>query len=347
MTFYENSPDNIITIAEALQSRFGVSDVEAIDVANTLLELVGEDTDGLEQVNREEDQADEEMTTTRPDQKMLEGAVYATAKRLFGDRTGSTKSDLADLLKASDSYDDEWAIRAIGKAVVDHVKNTKPSESLGKIGQDGVPDKVKEIAEAIARENPDFSMGKKYRMAWSTYKKMKNKKKASINRHLVYAAMAGISPQMLRKISSTGSIPGDIEKIAGHIRWNDQNCDHENAYKIAWESYSTKISNNGGASSYGAESSPPDGFTPTGDIPRKKVSQKGANFRKGGGTAKRRCGTCRFFRPGSKTCEVVKGSNIEAGDISKIWAPKRAEKEAGIRDFIARLLAGETAAGGV
>jgi len=47
-----------------------------------------------------------------------------------------------------------------------------------------IPKKVEEIAEAIYRDNPNISMGKKMRFAWSTFKKKQNKisedKKSSI-----------------------------------------------------------------------------------------------------------------------------------------------------------------------
>jgi hypothetical protein len=49
----------------------------------------------------------------------------------------------------------------------------------GKAEGDGVPDKVKEIADAIKRDNPGISDEKKMRIAWSTYKKMGKGKDAA------------------------------------------------------------------------------------------------------------------------------------------------------------------------
>ena len=44
---------------------------------------------------------------------------------------------------------------------------------------DGTPDKVKEIADAIKRDNPDIDDETKFKMAWAQYKKMGKGKDAA------------------------------------------------------------------------------------------------------------------------------------------------------------------------
>lgn len=278
-----DSPEHIAAVAEALQRGFELEDDEAVRFAHALLELVEEEDEESPAAEEAEEAgalAITEAKEARPDRRTLEGAVYGTAKGLLSNsNVGATKAALIDLLDAgSDRYGDDWAARIIGQSVVDGLRKTKPTDSLGKTAN-GVPPKVKEIAEAIARDHPEYTMEQKFRMAWAQYKKMKGKKaeieKTShikIAQHITWAALAGAPLDVIEKLAQKRDVPAKVEEIADAIRRDNPQYTDEQAYRMAWQNYCTNVNaDHPGCTVYGKTKRVTGPITPTGS--RHKAAQ--------------------------------------------------------------------------